>query len=237
LTIPEVRVIAVEGLSIRQGTFAISDITFSVPTGVYAVLMGQTGSGKTSLLEAIAGLRHPVAGRVLLAGIDVTNLPPAMRNIGYVPQDAVLFKTMTVWGNIAFALTVRKTPLPEVEARVQELAGMLGLTSILSRRAVGLSGGEAQRVALGRALAFRPPVLLLDEPLNAVDENTRDRLVELLRTVRTDHTMTVLHVTHSRAEAELLGERMLRFENGRVTSTGEEADQTKAKSSRTIEIR
>lgn len=204
--------IAVEGLSIRQGTFALDGVSFTIPVGEYAVLMGPTGSGKTTLLEAIAGLRRPTTGRILLAGHDATHLPPAARNIGYVPQDAVLFKTMTVWENLAFALTVRNTPLPEIEGRVRELAELLGLTNILSRRAVGLSGGESQRVALGRALAFRPPVLLLDEPLNAVDEATRERLVELLRSVRQEHAMTVLHVTHSRSEAEQLGERILHID-------------------------
>jgi ABC-type sugar transport system ATPase subunit len=209
-------VIAVEGLSIRQGTFALDGVSFHIPTGEYAVLMGPTGSGKTSLLETIAGLRHPAAGRVLLGNHDMTHLPPAVRNVGYVPQDAVLFKTMSVWENIAFALTVRKMPQAEIERRVRELAELLGLTSILSRQAVGLSGGEAQRVALGRALAFRPQVLLLDEPFNAVDEATRDRLVELLRGVREERTMTMLHVTHSSSEAEQLGERILRFDRGRV---------------------
>jgi molybdate/tungstate transport system ATP-binding protein len=209
-------VIAVEALSIRQGTFALDGVTFAVPTGTYAVLMGRTGSGKTTILEAIVGLRRAQSGRVLLDGRNVTALPPAARDIGYVPQDAVLFKTMTVRENLAFALTVRKAPAKEIDARVNELATQLGLSALLDRRAVGLSGGEAQRVALGRALAFRPAVLLLDEPLNAVDEDTHDRLVQLLGALRNEHTMTVLHVTHNRAEAELLGDVILRFEDGRV---------------------
>jgi ABC-type sugar transport system ATPase subunit len=209
-------VIAVEGLSIRQGVFALDGVSFAVPAGVYAVLMGPTGSGKTTVLETIAGLRRPTAGRVLLAGREVTHLPPATRNVGYVPQDAVLFRTMTVWENIAFALQVRKVAAKETDARVLELAERLGVTHLLDRRAAGLSGGEAQRVALGRALAFRPPVLMLDEPLNAVDEATRDRLTDLLRDVRKEGSLTVLHVTHSRDEAELLGDVVLRFENGRV---------------------
>ena len=210
--------IAVEGLSIRQGAFALDGVTFTVPAGAYAVLMGPTGGGKTTVLEAIAGLRRPTAGRVVLAGRDVTALPPAARNVGYVPQDGVLFPTMTVRENLAFALSVRGASRKETDARVSELAEQLGLTPLLPRRAVGLSGGEAQRVALGRALAFRPPVLLLDEPLNAVDEVTHDRLVALLRDVRSRGETTVLHVTHSRAEAELLGAVLLRFEGGRVTA-------------------
>ena len=208
--------IAVEGLSIRQGAFALDGVSFAVPAGAYAVLMGRTGSGKTTVLEAIAGLRHPSAGRVAMAGRDVTSLPPAARDAGYVPQDAVLFKTMTVRANLAFGLTVRHTPGAEVESRVTELATELGLTHLLDRRAVGLSGGEAQRVALGRALAFRPAVLLLDEPLNAVDEDTRERLAAFLAAVRARHAMTVLHVTHNRAEADLLADTVLRFEGGRV---------------------
>jgi molybdate/tungstate transport system ATP-binding protein len=213
----EVLVIAVEALSVRQGAFALDGVTFAVPTGAYAVLMGRTGSGKTTILEAVVGLRRVAGGRVLLAGRDVTALPPAARDIGYVPQDAVLFKTMTVRENLAFALTVRKAPAKEIDARVTELAGRLGLSELLDRRAVGLSGGEAQRVALGRALAFRPAVLLLDEPLNAVDEETRDRLVALLGALRAEHAMTVLHVTHNRAEADLLGDVILRFEDGHIT--------------------
>lgn len=209
--------IAVEGLSVRQGAFALEGVTFTVPTGAYAVLMGRTGSGKTTILESLVGLRRLAAGRVLLGGRDVTALPPAARDVGYVPQDAVLFKTMTVRENLAFALKVRQAPAKETDARVGELAEQLGVTALLQRRAVGLSGGEAQRVALGRALAFRPAVLLLDEPLNAVDEGTRDRLVALLAALRAEHATTVLHVTHNRAEAELLGDRILRFEDGRVT--------------------
>jgi len=214
-------VIAVEGLSLRQGRFTLGGVSFFVPSGAYAVLMGRTGAGKTTLLELLAGLRYPTTGRILIAERDVTTLPPSARNVGYVPQDAVLFKTMNVRENIAFALTVRKFPANEIDARVRELAQRLGIVDLLDRRAVGLSGGEAQRVALGRALAFRPPVLLLDEPLSAVDEDTRARLIELLREVRKENNLTVLHVTHSRVEAESLGDRHLLLENGRVTTAQE----------------
>jgi molybdate/tungstate transport system ATP-binding protein len=211
-------VIAVERLSIRQGAFALDGVTFTVPTGTYAVLMGPTGGGKTTLLETIVGLRKPTAGRISLSGHDVTAFPPAARNVGYVPQDAVLFKTMTVRENIGFALAVRKSTSKQIDARVSELAERFGLTALLERPAIGLSGGEAQRVALARALAFRPPVLLLDEPLNAVDESTRDRLVAFLKELRERGDTTVLHVTHSRAEADMLGAMLLRFEGGKVVA-------------------
>jgi ABC-type sugar transport system ATPase subunit len=216
-----VNVIVVEELSIRQGTFALTGVSFTVPAGAYAILMGRTGIGKTTVVETIAGLRRPAAGRIHVAGRDVTHLPPAARNVGYVPQDAALFSTMTVFDNIAFALRVRNAPVKEIDRRVGELADHLGIAAILERPALALSGGEAQRVALGRALAFRPAVLLLDEPLNAVDEETRDRLVELLKGIRGQGNLTVLHVTHNRAEAELLGDTTLIFDDGRIRPAGE----------------
>lgn len=208
--------IAVTDLTVRQGQFALSGVTFTVPAGAYAVLMGPTGSGKTTLLECVAGLRRPTTGTITLADRDVTPLPPASRNVGYVPQDGALFPHLTVRDNISFGLIVRRKPTSEVEERVSELADRLGVRYLLDRRGVGLSGGEAQRVALGRAVAFRPPVLLLDEPLSGLDEGTRDRLIELLRGVRQDGPLTVLHVTHSRHEANRLADQVLRIDGGRV---------------------
>ena len=160
-------------LSISQGTFQLDRISFAVPTGRYGVLMGQTGCGKTSLLEAIAGLRPITGGSVFLDERDVTVLAPGERGIGYVPQDAALFRTMTVYNHLAFALTLRRQKPAAVRQRVEELADWLGIRPLLFRRPGGLSGGEAQRVALGRALSFRPKDLVLDEPLSALDEGTR----------------------------------------------------------------
>ncbi|HVK07453.1 MAG TPA: ABC transporter ATP-binding protein [Gemmataceae bacterium] len=203
-----------EALSIRQGRFTLTDVSFEVPTGRYGVLMGKTGCGKTSLLEAVAGLRRLAAGRVALGEADVTRVPPFERGIGYVPQDRALFVTMTVADHLAFALRVRNRPRREVNERVAELADWLGLTHLLSRRPAGLSGGEAQRVALGRALAFRPDYLLLDEPLSSLDEATRREMVGLLIRLRDDRRVTVLHVTHSSSEAEQLGEVCYRLADG-----------------------
>jgi molybdate/tungstate transport system ATP-binding protein len=208
--------IAVTDLHLRQGTFALSGVTFCVPAGAYAVLMGPTGSGKTTILECVAGLRRPSTGTITLAGRDVTTLPPAARNIGYVPQDGALFSHLTVRENIAFGLSLRGLPEDAVQRRVNALADRLGVRDLLNRQAVGLSGGEAQRVALGRAVAFRPSVLLLDEPLSGVDEETRDRLIELLEALRGDSPMTVLHVTHSRTEANRLADQSFRITDSRV---------------------
>jgi molybdate/tungstate transport system ATP-binding protein len=209
-------VIAVENVCIAQGRFRLEGISFAVPRGCYAVLMGKTGGGKTTLLEAVAGLRRVVSGRIALGGRDVTRLSPATRDVGYVPQDGALFRTMTVRDNLAFALDLQRVPLNLVERRVRQLADWLHIEPLLERRAVGLSGGETQRIALGRALAYGPPVLLLDEPLSALDEDTRDRLIDLLRGIRARAQVPVLHVTHSRHEAELLGDIIYRLHEGRI---------------------
>src|SRR5579884_668875 len=160
--------IAVDNLSLRSGAFAVDGVSFVVPAGAYGVLMGRTGCGKTTLLEAVCGLKPVRAGRVRLLGRDVTDLHPSRRGIGYVPQDLSLFPTLRVRDNLAFALEVRRRGRAEIDRRVGELAELLGLGRLLDRWPQGLSGGEAQRVALGRALAAAPPVLLLDEPLSAL---------------------------------------------------------------------
>jgi ABC-type sugar transport system ATPase subunit len=211
-------VIRLDDVSIRQGAFRLAGVNLEVPTGRYGVLMGQTGCGKTSLLEAIAGLRPVAGGRVVLGDRDVTGMPPGERGIGYVPQDAALFRTMTVYNHLAFALNLRREPRAAVQKRVGELADWLGITPLLPRRPVGLSGGEAQRVALGRALSFRPKYLLLDEPLSALDEATRGSIVELLDGLRKAGGVTVLHVTHSRPEAERLADVRFRLEGGRLVA-------------------
>jgi len=207
-------VIAVDGLSLKMGAFAVEGVSFTAGTGEYAVLMGRTGCGKTSLLEAICGLKPVRGGRVRLLGRDVTDLPPADRGVGYVPQDLALFPTMTVREHLGFALEVRRWDATLAARRVEELTELLGLGHLLDRRPPGLSGGEAQRVALGRALAFRPGVLLLDEPLSALDEDTRAGMYELLRSVQRQTGVTTLHVTHSRAEARALADRLFVFDKG-----------------------
>ena len=143
--------IDVDQLAIRQGAFQLADVSLHVPKGQYALLMGKTGCGKTTILETIAGLRTIAAGRIRLNDVEVTYLSPAERNIGYVPQDGALFTTMTVRDNLAFALSLRKLSASTIQERVDQLADWLHLTHLLDRRAVGLSGGETQRIALGRA--------------------------------------------------------------------------------------
>jgi molybdate/tungstate transport system ATP-binding protein len=208
--------ITIENLALSQGGFSLRDVSFSVEAGSYAVLMGRTGSGKTTLIEVICGLRKVSAGRILLAGRDVTTEQPACRNIGYVPQDAAIFSTMSVRENLAFALSVRRWPHEKISARIDELAGLLGIGQLLDQPARRLSGGEAQRVALGRALAAHPPILLLDEPLSALDDETRLAMIDLLRSVRERTGVTTLHVTHSHDDAERLADTVLCLEGGKV---------------------
>ncbi|MCA9270313.1 MAG: ABC transporter ATP-binding protein [Planctomycetales bacterium] len=208
--------IEIRRLSMHAGSFRLDDISFHVPAGKYAVLMGRTGSGKTTILEAVIGLRRPAAGEIVLAGRDVTHWRPAVRGVGYVPQDGALFRTMTVREQISLGLVIRKAPAAAVRQRVDEVAAQLGIAHLLERRPRGLSGGERQRVALGRALAFRPKILCLDEPLSALDDSTRSEMIAMLKKVQKESGVTALHVTHNQSEADLLADVRLHLKDGQV---------------------
>jgi ABC-type sugar transport system ATPase subunit len=208
--------IQLDDVNVAAGAFELNGVSLLVERGQYGVLMGRTGCGKTTLLEAICGLRPIETGRVLLSGRDVTALPPAERGIGYVPQDAALFATMTVRDHLAYALTVRRWDEGSKAQRVAELAELLQITPLLKRFPRRLSGGEIRRVALGRALSFSPTTLLLDEPLNGLDDATRDKMIELLKHVQRTTGVTLLHVTHSQDDAVRLADRRLQFEDGRI---------------------
>lgn len=210
--------ILLKDICIQAGDFALKDVSFSVPAGAYAVLMGRTGSGKTTILESIIGLRRVTSGSIQIGEVDVTQLNPAMRGIGYVPQDGALFSKMSVRDHLAFALFIRKASRQQIADRVDELATLLGISHLLDRTPVGLSGGESQRVALGRALSFRPKVLCLDEPLSALDSETRHEMCELLNHMRQQTQVTTLHVTHNLDEASQLADCVLRIEDGKVVA-------------------
>lgn len=208
--------IAVEQLQISAGSFVLRDVTFTLPSGSYGVLMGRTGQGKTTLLEAICGLRQVHAGSIKLDDDEVTHWPPAHRNVGFVPQDAALFSHLSVREQLGFSLTVRKQPKDVVHERVEEVADWLEITPLLDRSINGLSGGEVQRVAVGRAIAFKPRVLCLDEPLSALDQDTRESMCEVLESVQQRTRVTVLHITHNRTEAERLADCVLHLNDGRI---------------------
>ena len=212
--------ITLDHIATRAGQFALTDISLEVPAGSYGVLMGCTGSGKTTILESIIGLRKLTAGRVLIGDRDITRLKPALREIGYVPQDGALFANMTVRDQLSLALWIRKVAGDAAAARVKELASLLHIEHLLDRKPKGLSGGERQRVALGRALSFRPPVLCLDEPLSALDEETRLQMCGLLSEVKQVTGATILHVTHNPQEARALADHVFRLREGRIERSG-----------------
>jgi len=218
--------IRLEDISWRADVFRLERVSFTVPAGCYAVLMGRTGCGKTTLLEILCGLRQPASGRVFIGARDVTDETPGDRGIGYVPQDGAMFPTMTVREQIGFALRLRHRPANEIEQRVKELAAQLGVAHLLDRLPQDLSGGERQRVALGRALAAKPSVLLLDEPLSALDEELRDDLATLLKNIQRELGVTALHITHSRSEAARLADVLFRLDDGRVQPAVLSADST-----------
>lgn len=208
--------IELRDVTIMAGKFALEQVSFRIASGRYAVLMGRTGQGKTTILEAICGLRSIVSGKILVHDVDVSLWSPGERGIGYVPQDLALFPTMTVQQHLEFALRLRHSAPRLIADRIAELSDVLGISKLLQRRVQGLSGGEAQRVALGRALSFHPSVLLLDEPLSALDETTRMEMHAVLRRVKDATGVTMLHVTHSKDDAEALADQRLVLEAGRV---------------------
>ncbi|MCC7084434.1 MAG: ATP-binding cassette domain-containing protein [Pirellulales bacterium] len=208
--------IRVESLTVRLGEFQLADVHFEVPTGEYAVLMGQTGTGKTTIIECLCGLRPIQTGRIWLGRQEVTRLPPSRRGIGYVPQDGALFGHLTVREHLAFPLRIRRRAKSEIESRTATLAQLLNLEHLLDRRPQWLSGGEMQRVALGRAMSFEPEVLLLDEPLSALDDETRNQMVEVLLRIRQLGTVTALHITHNADEGKRLADRSFRLNRGVV---------------------
>jgi ABC-type Fe3+/spermidine/putrescine transport system ATPase subunit len=213
-------VLHLDRVSYTAGSFSLRDVTLQVARGEYCVLLGKPGSGKTLLLECVAGLRRLHGGTITLDGQRLDRLPPWRRRVGYVPQDYALFSARTVKQNIAFGLRVSRLTASEREARVDELVRMLGIGHLLDRRTEGLSGGERQRVALARALAVGPSVLLLDEPVSALDEETRDTVLADLERVQRRTGTTVLHVCHNTDEMHLVAQKVAVMEAGRVIQVG-----------------
>ena len=208
--------IEIKDLTVTNGSFKLCDINLTVQTGQYAVLTGPTGCGKSTLLETICGLKRLSAGKILIDGQSIHRLPPAARQIGFVPQDAALFPGMTVQKQLGFALTIRKLDRQVYEQRVDELLELLELNDLRTRTPSGLSGGEKQRVAIGRALAFRPKLLCLDEPLSAIDASMRHRMVKLLKSIHAAEGTSILHVTHYPNELSDIESIQFQMENGTV---------------------
>jgi sulfate/thiosulfate transport system ATP-binding protein len=213
--------IAVEGATKRFGGFtALDNVTIEVPDGALTALLGPSGSGKSTLLRVIAGLERPDLGAVMIGGSDVTRVPAEERGVGFVFQHYAAFKHMTVRGNVAFGLQVRKRPKAEIERRVDELLQLVHLEGFAGRYPAQLSGGQRQRMALARALAVEPRVLLLDEPFGALDATVRKELREWLRRLHDEVHVTTIFVTHDQEEAMDVAEQIVVMRDGHVEQTG-----------------
>jgi len=213
--------IEVKGASKHYGDFAALDnVDFVVPAGSLTSLLGPSGSGKSTLLRAIAGLDKPDSGTVIINGRDVTSEPPQRRGIGFVFQHYAAFKHLTVRDNVAFGLRIRKTPKNEIKRKVDDLLDVVGLGGFKDRYPAQLSGGQRQRMALARALAIDPEVLLLDEPFGALDAKVREDLRLWLRKLHHDVHVTTVLVTHDQAEALDVSDRIAVLNKGRIEQVG-----------------
>ena len=206
----------IEDLGLSLPGFSITGVSLSLAAGRCLVLLGPTGCGKTLVADMICGLRRPQAGRISIAGREVTTLDPADRAIGYVPQDHALLPFKTVAGNIGFGLQARRLPAHKIAQRVNDMMTRLGIAHLARRLPAGLSGGERQRVALARALVTQPQLLILDEPLSALDEDSGEDLIALLATLRRELGTTVLHICHRLDEAFALADELAIMRAGRL---------------------
>ena len=208
--------IALEGVAATKGRFALRDVTFALRDGCFGVVIGPAGSGKTTLLEVVAGLLAPSAGRVTIAGADARGRPPEARDVGLVYQHAFLFPHLSVRDNVAYGAGD--------PAALEEATARMGVTALLDREVRGLSGGERQLVALARALARRPRLLLLDEPFSALDPRRRALIRREVRAMHREWGLTTLQVTHDFAEAGMLGDQAILLDAGRVLQSGPPAE-------------
>src|SRR5215203_2486041 len=217
--------IEAQGLNKRFGEYqALDDVTFTAPDGQITALLGPSGGGKSTLLRVISGLEEPDSGSVHLLGEDVTHLTPQDRQVGFVFQHYAPFRHMDVRDNVSFGLSVRKRPKPEIKAKVEELLELVQLSGLGERYPDQLSGGQRQRMALARALAVEPKVLLLDEPFGALDARVRKELRQWLRRLHDEVHVTTIFVTHDQEEAMDVADEIAVINNGVVEQVGTPAD-------------
>ena len=213
--------IEVRNVSKRFGDFvALDDVSVSIPTGQLTALLGPSGGGKSTLLRIIAGLENADEGTIEIEGVEATHLPPQKRNVGFVFQHYAPFKHMNVAKNVAFGLEIRKRPKAEVQRRVDELLKLVHLQQFAHRLPAQLSGGQRQRMALARALAVEPTVLLLDEPFGALDAKVRKELRDWLRRLHDEVQVTTVFVTHDQEEALEVADEIVVINDGRIEQVG-----------------
>jgi sulfate/thiosulfate transport system ATP-binding protein len=217
--------IVVQSANKRYGDFvALDNVDFEVPAGSLTALLGPSGSGKSTLLRAIAGLDQPDSGTITINGRDVTRVPPQRRDIGFVFQHYAAFRHLTVRDNVAFGLKIRRRPKAEISEKVDNLLKVVGLSGFQGRYPNQLSGGQRQRMALARALAVDPQVLLLDEPFGALDAKVREDLRAWLRRLHDEVHVTTVLVTHDQAEALDVADRIAVLRDGRIEQVGSPTD-------------
>lgn len=224
--------IRIDNVSKALGEFRLDSVSLDVDDGEYMVILGPTGAGKTILLETLAGIHVPDSGHIYLGDRDITRTPARLRNVGMVYQDYILFPHLTVEKNIRFGLRYKGIPEAKAERRIAELTELLGIGHLLHRYPGNLSGGEKQRTAIARALLAEPDVLLLDEPLSALDHETRNRLKEELRRLHKLTQTTMIHVTHNFDEAFMLGNKLAIMNEGRIVQVGEPGEVFRKPNSR-----
>jgi spermidine/putrescine ABC transporter ATP-binding subunit len=217
--------VVVRGLTRRYpGTVAAEDVSFDVPKGRLLTLLGPSGSGKTTTLMMIAGFVTPDRGRIEVAGRDITSLPPNRRDLGVVFQSYAVFPHKTVFENVAFPLEIRKVPRAEIRARVTRMLDLVKLGELGDRGVTTLSGGQKQRVALARALVFEPPVLLMDEPLGALDKKLREYMQVEIKSLQESLGVTAIYVTHDQGEALAMSDAIAVMNEGRIVQLGTPAE-------------
>jgi len=212
--------IEIKRLCVDLGEFVLNDVSLSIDEGEYFIILGPTGAGKTVLLESIAGLNPIRSGELWLRGHNVTNVEPEKRHISIVYQDHVLFPHMTVKENLLFGLKMQHLSVEEQNENLNWVVDLMGIDRLLHRNPETLSGGEKQKVALGRAIITRPELLLVDEPLSALDPETRENVQQELRHLHRTLGLTILHVTHDFEEAISLGTRIAVIGDGRLMQEG-----------------
>jgi putative spermidine/putrescine transport system ATP-binding protein len=213
--------VEVRGLCKRYGGIvALDDVSLTIASGEFVTLLGPSGSGKTTLLNSVSGMIHPTSGSILIDGGDVTHTPPRQRGLGMVFQNYALMPHMTVFLNVAFPLHVRKMARAEIGRRVLQALEIVRLSAFAGRRPKELSGGQQQRVAIARCLVYQPRVILMDEPLGALDKKLREQLQLEIKKIHKELGVTVLYVTHDQGEALTMSDRVCVMRSGRIEQTG-----------------